>query len=247
MSIQFNDTTAYKGLVQFYEKECGFDRGDISGDTDKLKEFAADANVAFDDFWAIAMQSSNTWKNDDKNHSGDPEILINVIDGTRKYSIFQDASSNQTIEVFKVFYRQSTSDPYYELYPHDPKTQDGVNSFEDGLNQDGQPTYYKKEGMSIELDLTPPSNVTSGIKVLISREASYFVYTDTTKMPGVPGILHKYFYINPAETYARIHGLENHTKLRDERERLEKVIRATFGQRSKDEKTIIRGRAQQHE
>ena len=46
MSIQFNDTTTYKGLVQFFEKEVGFNRGDVAGNTDRLKEFTADVYVS---------------------------------------------------------------------------------------------------------------------------------------------------------------------------------------------------------
>ena len=243
MSLSFNlpTSTARNGLVQRYEKECGFEYGDISGDNDKLAEFAAEVNEAIDDFWAYILTQSGKWRLDDSNHSNNPELLINIVSGTREYTIFEDSSSNDTLEIFKVFILPSaTATQYQEVYPFDPNTQEGVDGFTNGLNQQGQPTYYDLKAMKIGFDLIPDYSVNNGIKILISREGSYFVYNDTTKKPGVPGIFHKYFYLKPAKNYARIHSLESYDKINGELKELEELMVRYFGNRVPTQRNMMR-------
>ncbi len=249
MSIQFNDTSTYKGLVQIYEKECGFNRGDISGDNDKLKDFAADVNLALDDFFLIGFRDSGTWQLDDSNYvagSGDfPFVRTSLVSGQRDYSFITDGYSNLILDIHRVMIADS-SGIYREIEPVDQQTRNSNNvntdSLIDGRNSTGTPTRYEKTGNGILLDPIPNYNYSSGLKIFINREPSYFSYDATTKKPGVPGLLHRYFAIKPALDYARRNTLKNYTALANEvlsyegdkdRGLIGKIARA-FGAREKD-------------
>jgi hypothetical protein len=238
MSIQFSDTTNKKGLVQFYEKEIGLEWGDISNDNDLLRGFSADANESMDEFWTIALKAAG-WRMDDSNHTTKfPAIYKNIVSGTRAYDILNDADGNQALEIYAAFVLQSATGTIYErIHPVSQSKQDhDVDSFNNGLNQSGVPRRYDKIGMTVYLDDIPNYNATNGLKLLISREGSYFAYNATTKMPGVPGILHSWFYLKPALKYARIHGLDSYDKIEKACDKLEAQIKAHFGQRQKDVK-----------
>lgn len=237
MSIPFN--VAYKGLVQFYEKEVGYNRGDVSGNTDLLKDFTAEYNLAFDDFLSIAFGPDGTWQLDDSNHTDYPFITTNLVSGQRDYSFTTDGSSNIILDIFRVMVKTSSTGDYQEIYPVDQNTPDYLNnesttSFIDGRNQTGVPTRYDKIGNSIHLDLIPSYNATAGLKVFINREPSYAVSTDTTKKPGVPGNLHSWFYLKPAYNYAKRNSLASLPRIERDVELMKKEIEKTFRRRQRD-------------
>lgn len=241
MSIQFNDTATRKGLVQLYEKECGLNFGDVSGNTGKLKDFAADANIAFDDFLWRAIKASGKWQVDDTNHTKDPVIYLDLVSGQRNYSLLLDEQSNMILDVYKVaVLSSSTATLYEEIEPIDEQSDvRAIDMIAENTAQ-GVPCLYDKTGNGINLD--PPSsyNATRGLKIYINREPSYFTYTDTTKKPGVPGILHEYFVINPAVKYARrFLSNDSYTKLNNRLKELEVMIDDYFSKRAKDEHTAL--------
>jgi len=246
MSIQFNDTTTYKGLVQKYEKEVGFNRGDVSGNTDRLKEFTADCNVAFDDFLAIAIQASGRWQYDDSNHTDYPVITTSLVSGQRDYPFTIDGSSNLILDIYKVaILPSSTATLYQGIDPIDELRTD--TDIVTGNTDGGSPFSYGKLANDIFLEPRPDYSVSAGLKVFINREPSYFVYTDDTKKPGVPGLFHKYFYLKPAREYARIHSLSCYERLNneiiklegDEERGIQGEIAKYFARREKDVRPII--------
>ena len=239
MSIPFSDTTNYKGLVQFYEKEVGFNRGDVSGNTDRLKEFTADVNVAWDDFLSIAFGPDGTWQLDDSNHTDYPFITTNLISGQRDYTFTVDESSNIILDIYRVMCKTSATGNYQEIYPVDQSTPDYLNSeststFIDGQSLTGAPSRYDKIANGVQLDLIPNYDATAGLKLFVNREPSYFVYTDPTKKAGVSGNLHKWFYIKPAYDYARRHSLAQLPRLELEVVKFENVIKDSFRRRQRD-------------
>lgn len=253
MSIQFSDTSTYKGIVQIFEKECGFERGTISGDTNRLKELAADVNLALDDFIAIAIQASGTWQFDDSNQTDYPEIKTNLVSGQRDYSFTTDQTGNLILDIYKVMVVSSaTSGIFSEILPVDQQSPNGNNddttSFIDGRNTTGIPWRYDKTANGIFLDPIPSFNATLGLKIQINREGSYFAYTDTTKKPGVPGLFHKYFALKPALDYARRNSLASYNRLYGEvleyegdREKgIVGSIERYFGRREKDKRGGLR-------
>lgn len=239
MSIQFNDTSTYKGLVQLYEKEVGFNRSDVSGNTDRLKEFTADVNIAWDDFLSIAFGPDGTWQLDDSNHTDYPFITTNLVSGQRDYTFTTDGSSNIILDIYRVMCKTSSSGSYQEIYPVDQNTpnylsNEDTTTFIDGQSTTGVPSRYDKVANGIQLDLIPSYNATSGLKMFINREPSYFAYTDTTKKPGCSGNLHKWFYIKPAHDFARRHTLAQLPRLEVEVAKLENVIKDSFRRRQRD-------------
>jgi len=236
MSIQFSDTTNKKGLVQFYEKEIGQEYGYISDNTDRLKSFTADVNVASDYFLDLVLKNSSTWKADDSNHTDFPEITTALVSGRRDYTFLTDEKGNQILDIYKVYARTSTTGNYQELTPVDPDTQSELTSIFDGQNQTGTPTRYDKTANGILLDLIPSYASSDGLKVSISRENLYFTHNDTTKKPGFYGLYHPYFYLKPALDFARRNGLKNYEQIQLEVLRLEGMIKEGTSKRPKDER-----------
>lgn len=240
MSLQFNDTTTFKGIVQIYEREIGANQGDISGNTTKLKQFTADCNLSLDDYTAMAIQASGTWQFDDSNQTDYPILTTNLVSGQRDYSFTTDGSSNLILDIYKVLVLQSaTGTVYSELYPVDQQSDMNVQGFTDGQNTTGTPVLYDKTANAIFLDPIPGYNATNGLKILINREASYFTSSDTTKKPGVPGLHHKYFALRPALDYARRNTLAILPRLENEVAKMEQSIKEYFGRREKDERNVL--------
>jgi hypothetical protein len=242
MSLQFSDTSTYKGIVQIYEKEISKDRTYISGNADRLKELTADVNLAFDDLVSIAIQSGGTWQFDDSNQTDYPIITTNLVSGQRDYSFVLDGSSNLILDIYKVYVKTSSSGQFVEITPVDVQSETDMQGFYDGNNTGGVPSRYDKTANGIFLDKIPNYNSTGGLKVYINREPSYFVSTDTSKKAGIPGTLHKYLALKPALDYARRNSLASLPRLEAEVAKFEGVngvgglIRETFGRRTKDER-----------
>lgn len=234
--LQFSDTTNYRGILQQLERELGFDAGDITGSTSKLKHFTADINLAWDNYLAIALPASGTWQYDDSNHSDYPIIKTNLVSGQRSYLFTTDEQSNLILDIYKVAILSSaTATLYQEISPIDQQSGGSAPDLIAENTATGTPEAYDKTGNAIFLD--PPSgyNATNGLKVYINREANYFVTTDTTKKPGCPGLHHRYFVLRPALDYARRNKLAIEGSLRNEVLTLERSIEEYFGRRNRDE------------
>lgn len=241
MSLQFNDTTSYKGIIQQIEKECGFERGDISSaGNDVMKEWTADVNLAWDEFMRVAFPATGTWQFDDTNHANYPIIKSNLVSGQRDYPFTSDEGGNLILDVFKVAILPSaTATTYQTIDPLDVQSEGFDSNILAENTTGGTPTRYDKTANSIFLDPVPNYNATNGIKIYINREASYFAYTDTSKQPGVPGHLHEWFSIVPALKYAGRKALTNYNDLLRRKEILKGEIQEYFNRRSKDEQFCI--------
>lgn len=240
MSLQYNDTDNFKGIVQIYEKEIGANRGDISGNTNKLKDFTVDANLALDDFTTIAIQASGKWQWDDSNHSKHPIIRTDLVQGQQDYIFLADQQGNLVLDIYKVMAKDENG-TLREIYPVDMQSDPGVDSMVDGLEFEGVPVRYDKTGNGIFLKEIPSYASVGGLEIYINREASYFVYTDTTKKPGIPGIFHSYIALKPALDYIRRHGTNDaFTKLFGALALMKEDIEVYFGRRQKDTRKIIK-------
>lgn len=247
MAIQFSDTTNYRGLVQLFENEIGAQRGDISGNTEELKNFTALANNALDSYFATAIKASGTWELDDTNHDDYAVIYTTLVSGQRDYSFLTDQNGNAILDIYKVLVLPPTGSTYQELVPVDENASINASIIdEDGSV--GTPNTYAKRANAIHFDVTPNYTVARGVKILINRESSYFTYTDTTKKPGYP-YHQEYFYLKPAKEYARIKTLTAFTNLEKEVLKLEGdvttgrvgLISQAYGRRKKDESDNISG------
>lgn len=246
MGIQFSQTTSpYKGLVQFYEKEIGANYGDVSGNAEKLGEFVARVNKAIDDYMLIWALSAGTWQGDDINHDSYPIVTANIVSGQRDYTFTSDEDGNRITDISQVLILKSATDTNYELiYPIDelkyPMSEILLSS------NSGTPYQYGKLSNGIFLDPIPSYSATSGIKMVVNREGSYFTISDTTKVPGLPAY-HEYLYLKPAYEHARINSLVNTSQLEkavidlegSERLGVTGKIKEFFSHREKDVRKAI--------
>lgn len=260
MSIQFSDTTTRKGLVQLYERTIGLDFGTVSEDEGRLQEFTADANVARDTYTTLAARGSGTWQHDDSGHGDMPIIQANLVSGQSIYPLLTDENGNAILDIYKVFVRNPQG-IYVPIDPVDQQTQQGTQGFWDGRNTSGTPLRYDKTGNTIILDPIPNYNWRQteegqrGLKALINRESYYFVYTDTTRKPGVPGVHHEYFYLKPAYEEAFRKSLDILPALQkriDQWEGNESLgikgkIETYFAERARDERRVIRVKEEDNE
>lgn len=166
MSLTFNDTTNLKGIVQIYEREIRLNQGDVSGNATKLKQFTADANLALDDFFALAIPASGTWQLDDSNQTDYPIIFTDIISGQRDYAFTTDANSNLILDIYKVLVANETGQ-YHEVYPIDVQSQNAGYGFYNDTNIGGWPNRYDKTANAIfpsknMMDFESPRTITVG-------------------------------------------------------------------------------------
>ena len=193
-----------------------------------------------DDFWNIALPASGRWQLDDSNQTDYPIITTNLVANQRDYNFTTDETGNLILDIYRVLVLASaTGTTYYDIYPVDAQSDIDTFGLTDGQDTTGTPFRYDKTANGIFLDPIPSYSATNGLKIYINREASYFTTADTTKKPGVPGILHKYFYLKPALDYARRNNLSNYNTLAVEVEKMEGkggTIEKHFAFRSRDER-----------
>lgn len=206
MSIQFNDTTNRKGLVQLFEREIGANFGDVSGNTNRLKDFTADCNLALDKYLSIASSASGTFEVDDTNHTDYNIIYTTITSGQQDYSFLTDENGNMILDIEKVMILpSSTATQYVELEAVNELSPENVGIInENGAT--GVPNAYAKRANAIFFEVTPNYTKARGIKIFISRESSSFTYTDTTKKAGYP-YYQEYFYLKPSYEEARRNNL----------------------------------------
>lgn len=256
MSRVFNDTSNLSGLVQRYEKAIGANYGDVSGSTEKLKEFTSLTRSAFDTYLHFAFKGEGSWQYDDTNHqdgSGNYTYSIiktNLVSGQRDYTFLTDEQGNVILDIYKVLVLPSaTATEYVELAPMDEMLEHDNDIVAESAAT-GTPRRYGKMTNAIQFETPTNYNATNGLKVYVNREASYFATSDTTKKPGVPGIHHDYFFLRPAMEYARDNLLASFPLLRDavmeyegnEENGVIGKIERHFSRRRKDERDIITGK-----
>lgn len=241
MSLAYSDTSGKDGILQRIEQELGFPDAYITGDTTRLAIWTGSVNLALDRAFHIIFGADGKWQFDDRNHTDYPIITTNIVASQRDYSFTTDENSNLILDIARVFYRSSTTTPYYELFPVDAQSdaESDISSIVDGMNAEGQPTKYDKTATGIFLDMVPPSNVTSGLKLYINREGSYFTTSATTKTPGFAGLYHEYCVLEPAYRYARANNLTNKETLKRDVLEMEKAIAEYYSRRSRDERFIM--------
>lgn len=198
-----------------------------------LANKAIDVNLALDDVQTYALKERG-WNMDDFNHSHDPFITIDITAGQRAYHFTYDEQTNLILDVHRVMCKNASTGVYKLLTPVDQQSSDDVESFYDGNNTQGVPWRYDKTGNGIYLDPVPSYSSTNGLKVFISRESSYFISTDTTRIAGIDGLCQDYLYLKPSYEWCRDNNLSTTDRLyRDLQTSLEKV-KERYGHREKD-------------
>lgn len=243
MSLVFSDTTNKKGIIQEIESECGFNDGDISGNTLLLQKFTVKVNLALDDYFMLGIKASGEWQVDESNQTDYPIIMMNLKSGQRDYAFTIDGSSNLILDFYKVMVADING-VFKEITPVDQQARDNnvtnVDSFIDGKNLSGTPTRYDKTGNALFLDPIPNYDYSLGIKAFVNREPAYFNYLDTTRKPGIIGSHHRYLVLKASADHLRINSKASYLRVKAEIEDMEITIEESFGKRNREVRKRMR-------
>lgn len=238
MSLAFSNTTTKNGLIQLCERNCGFNDGEISGNSTLLARFTGDLNIALDKTLATIFEVGGTWQFDDSNHTDYPIITSTITSGQRDYPFTSDEQGNLILDVYKVLVADSSGD-FRELIKYDQQS-DAPFSYWDGNNTTGLPVSYDKTANAIFLDPIPNYTRASSLKVYINREGSYFSTSDTTKKPGFAGLFHPYLALHASYNYCMRNQKAVKNDLKNEMLEMEQGIRNHYKAREKDVPKVLR-------
>jgi len=106
--------------------------------------------------------------------------------------------------------------------------------------------YYDKKGTSIFLYPAPSASETtllSGLEVRFQREPNYFTYSDTTRLPGIPSIFHRYLAVKASFDYSVDNTMsEKAGNIQSVLEKLEQDLQDWFNKRDTDDKPRLQAR-----
>lgn len=235
MSLQFNDTTNKNGLIQACEsKVMGSNYGIISGNTETLQTFTRYLNNALNKFTTKVLNSDTRWQFDDTNRTDFPIGTTSMSDNVNNYELDVSHLKILAVEV------KNSAGQWVTLDPVDITDMKLTGSISDFESTKGMPRFYDKLGTSIKLYPAPSSTettLTNGLKVHYQREPSYFVYTDTTKLPGIPSIFHKNLVTYACHEYATDNLDTNKIQILDNQIQKEEMeVEEWYSKRDKDDK-----------
>lgn len=201
MSYVFSDTTfATVGLIQRCESLCSMGVGAISGDTTLLKQFTGYINAAVDKHVVAEMSVDKNRKYDDYNRTDLNDAPITMVLSQADYTIpVAETSANvSTFLRLKGIYFIANG---VRTYLSPMEADDMLTSVE------GIPTKYQLNGKSIifqcPLSAAALSLYSSVFHVEFQRVQSAFVYTDTTKQPGILGTYHENIAVEASSMYLK--------------------------------------------
>jgi hypothetical protein len=232
--MQFLDTTNFDGLINECERICLMGVTGISGDTTQLKNFTARINQALDRFYMIALTHDSQWQFDDTNYSDLPIGVGDLISGQQDYSF-----SSDVLTVEKVMIKDSSGN-WQELDKVDINERGAAKLWTLATGNTGVPTRYDKFANSIFFDPIPNYNSTGGLKVVFKRNGSKFVYTDTTKQPGIPSLFHPYLARVASLPHLIEHNMDSLTSINSLILQDEQNIKDFMGRRNRDDKKRMR-------
>lgn len=238
MSLQFSDTSSSKaGLVQECESLVFGDNsyGRISNDANLLATFTRYINEALNRVVSLILLSDGRWQWDDTNNTDYPIATTSLV--TTLGSEQQDYAFGITflkitrVEVLDFAGNWQLLKPIDQADIYD-------QSLTDFLKTAGLPLYYDKIATSVFLYPKPLATAvtsTAGLKVYFQRPPSYFVTSDTTKVPGFNSMYHRLVALIASRDYALMKQLSNAKVLSDLVMQQEDSLNESYTLRSKDE------------
>lgn len=237
--MQFSDTSTKNGLIQECEDLVFGNYGDISSNSDRLYQFTRLINEALNRVTSLILKSDGRWQFDDNNNTDFPIGTTSLV--TTAGSEQQDYALDVThLKILGVEVKNSDGD-FYGLTPID-QVDIMDNSVTNFLSTPGKPQYYDKLGNSIFL-YPPPlaADVTAsgGLKVRFQRPPSYFVYTDTTKVPGFNSLYHRLVALIASRDYAISKSMKVAKGISELATQAEEALIEDYTLRNKDERIRI--------
>lgn len=226
--MTYNDTSLSSGIIQNIERMTDMGSTTISGNATLLKEFTAIVNRIMNRVWHTIFTASDTWQYDDSNNSDMPVSTTNLVSGTKRYALPEEALSVKKLEVL-----DSTGEEWTELKPLDKKQL--VEGVDDFMEDNGTPVYYTLVGNVIELYPAPNYNETNGLKLYLDRASVSFTTSDTIKTPGFASPYHEIVPIKASIEWLKVKQPSSATLalLTQDDIKLEEALKTYYGKRFK--------------
>lgn len=231
--MTFSDTSTKLGLIQDCEQNIFGNYGDISGNANRLYDFTARLNRAYDKVATHIMSCDGRWEWDDTNYTDLPIGKTNIVSGQQDYTL-----DVEYLSVSKVVMYDSAGNKII-LTPIDRNDPVAQQYLTDTSTAGGLPQYYDKLGVSLLLYPIPNYNYTNGLVVYYQRKPSYFAYTDTTKTPGIPAIFHRLLSLEASLDYAISKQLSLKNDLAVQVKEMKDMIEEFYSKRAKDEPKFV--------
>jgi hypothetical protein len=193
-----------------------------------IAEVNESINRAYDRQVSIIREAQGRWQWDDNNNTTLPRATTGIVEDMQDYQLDLTHLGIERVEV------KDENDYWNKLSPLDQA--DIYNqSMTDFLKTSGAPMYYDKVGNSILLYPKPSYTQTASLQVYYQRGPSYFLVSDTTKVPGFASIYHRVLSLWSAYDYALINQLQNRQELLNSALIMEEDIKEHYARRDKDE------------
>lgn len=236
MGMAFSESTNKTGLYELHQ-----DLTKTNTSSYPIAKYTRDANNALAYFMMLAIMSSKKAEVDDTNQGDYPVLKFNLISGQADYAFVSDgaATPNQVLDIERVECIDASGN-YNVLLPYDKSEE--KDSLVQAATLSGTPYRYDKRSNGIFLDPKPNYNYRYtqegkyGLYVYVSRTATYFLSSDTTKKPGIPDQFHQYLAYRPAYFYCLTNIPALAPGYLAEMTRLEEAIGRWYTQRNRDEK-----------
>lgn len=239
MALQFSDTSASKnGLIQECESLVFGDNsyGRISGDSSLLATFTRYINEAINRVTSLILTSDGRWQWDDTNNTdypiGTTSLVTPLGSEQQDYQFAVNFLWIQRVEVMDVAGNWNLLNPIDQADLYD-------QSLPDFLKTAGMPLYYDKIANSIFLYPKPLATAvtsTNGLRVYFQRPPSYFITTDTTKVPGFNSLYHRLVALIASRDYAAFKQLTVARSIGDLVTQQEDSMTESYALRNKDER-----------
>ncbi len=191
-----------------------------------------DVNNALNKFMMLGIQSEGKWQVDDSNQIDYPIIFGDVVSGQQDYAFLTDQQGNQILDIYKVRIQNEAGiwTTLQQVSLQDGRGDDYLNSTVQSI-----PSRYRLTANGIFLIDIPNYSKAQALEIYINRTPTYFLTTDTGKLPGIPNVFHEYLALRPAYYYCLEKGLPQSVSLGNEMLRMEDMIGDYYAKRNRDE------------
>lgn len=232
--MQFNDTTNLSGMIQEAETWLfGSNYGIISNNTENLKTFTRLFNYGLEETVSLIKKVSGRWQYADTNNSGISPATTDLVAGQSKYILDPVHYDIQAVEVVDA----SGKSKLLKQIDINQIKENG-DTITDYKNVNGMPEEYDISGDILTLYPAPSASavtLSEGLRLFYLGDPNYFVYTDTTKEPGIPRPLQDMPVLFACAKYAKQNGMtEKARELDAEIQRRKVELNDTLGSRNKD-------------
>lgn len=210
--MQYSDTNTKQGIVEDVRWET-----DTDSESFPIEDITRIANEAMNEYFSIAM-------NDDKNQADFPVSTTNLVSGQADYQAPEDLIDFVVLKVKTPSGDWTILDRIYQS-ENDTPLEEAYGS--------GTPTVFQYKENAFFLYPTPNYNSTGGLKVEYKRNPTYFLTTDTTKVPGIPYTHHSFISKFISYKFASKKSMDIAERVFRDLEKLRQDIKTYWGTRGK--------------